>query len=91
MYNLVDQAKAAPLFFLPFQQVGDTVFHSAGVWEENKHLASDPRELIIPDALFGKVVVEGCPVGPGDSVDPNNDICEIRVERPGEAPSHAVR
>ena len=64
MYNLVDQAKAVPLFFLPFQQVGDTVFHSAGVWEENKHFVANPRKLIVSEALFDEVIMEGRPVGP---------------------------
>ena len=56
-YNLVDQSNAAPLFLFSFHQVGDTVFHPAGVWEENKHLVTDPCELIISEALFDKVVM----------------------------------
>ena len=56
-YNLVDQPKAAPLFLFSFQQVGDTVFHPAGVWEENKHLVADPRKLIVSEALFDEVVM----------------------------------
>ena len=63
-YYLVYQPKAAPLFFLPFQQVGDTVFHSAGVWEENKHFVANPRKLIVSEALFDEVIMEGRPVGP---------------------------
>ena len=63
-YNLVDQAKAAPLSFLPFQQVGDAVFHSAGVWEEDKHFVADPSKLVVFEALFHEVVMEGRSVGP---------------------------
>lgn len=34
--------------------------------------------------------MEGCPVGPGDSVNSDNDIGEIGVERPGKTTSHGV-
>ena len=89
-HNLINQPKTASLLPFSFQQVGDAVFYPAGVWEKNKYLVAYPRELIVPEPLFDQPVMDGCPVGPGDSVDADNDVGEIGVERSGESTSHRV-
>ena len=71
---------ALALDFLALQKVRNTVLHSARVWKEDEDLVTNPGELIVPQVLLGKVVVEGSAMGPGHVVHPDDDVGEVGVE-----------
>ena len=78
--HLIDNPVALALDFLALQKVRNTVLHSARVWKEDEDLVTDPGELIVPQVLLGKVVVEGSAMRPGHAVHPDDDVGEVRVE-----------
>ena len=78
--HLIDNPVALALDFLALQKVRNTVLHSARVWKEDEDLVTDPGELIVPQVLLGKVVVEGSAMRPGHAVHPDDDVGEVGVE-----------
>ena len=78
--HLIDNPVALALDFLALQKVRNTVLHSARFWKEDEDLVADPGELIVPQVLLGKVVVEGSAMGPGHVVHPDDDVGEVGVE-----------